>query len=750
MAAADPLSAFEVAPIKPAAPAAPLQTMYPPPSAPDDTGIKGSVSFTDNVDPLSAFAVAPIGGAAKPTARMAAAVPGPNGLLWNKTGGFDPKTGELVIAGKPPQEIAPSQTRAALSSFPDVPIVGPALISGATQAGAWLRNLLTGQPADQIVSAEQGANATSQAAYPKTAFVANTIGDMAALTPAMMAAPAAFGAAEGAPLVANALTGAATGAGIGAADRVARNLPTVANALQRPGGPDWASVASTVGPGAVGGFLGGAAGPVVGAGLGKVLGTASNLWNRTTPGAANVANMLRTAGMTPMQAEAELATNPRLVLADLTPGMSDEAGALAAQGGTPTEVLKAAMKARGASADDQIQQLAVANLGPRPDPTMAKEAILKSAQNASSPFYSAMRANKTPMDVTPILNDINSRLQSVPHEGGTEKLLTKVRGYLTDQKVTTPGTPGSKPTTLTVPRDDPDTLLQARHELDGVIQGLEKNGSIDGTSAGRDTWRVANNLRGQLDAVLKSDPNIAAGDAAYASRIVAKDDLDNGTNIFKTPIADFQRSVAAASADPARIQAMQQGALATLHDGLNGVAGDYAKARNLFAKGTDNRTKLDALFPGGAGKFLDVLGDEIRMRGTEGNVAAGSQTASRQAIGQKYGAKSGGTDIGPAAPLVGEALGGGVGAAGLTAGKMILGNLRNAFTEAGRQRLMEETARGLASTGPEQQQFMGQVTRAFRAHPITHGLVSGSPYATNLLSRPLAQVGANRLYPPAQ
>ncbi len=728
MADADPLSAFPVSPIKAAAP---LQTMYPPPSAPEDSGIKGSVSFSDNVDPLSAFPVSPIGGKAQPTARMAGAVPGPNGLLWNKTGGFDPKTGELVIAGKPPQTIAPSATRAAVSSYADVPIVGPTLINWGIQGGARLRNMLTGQPTDQIVSAEQAANTASQAAYPKTAFAANALGDMTALAPAMMAAPAAFGAAEGAPLIANALTGGVTAAGIGAADRVARNLPAVANAVQ---GHDWGTLASTVGPGVAGGFVGGAAGPVVGAGFGKVLSAGSNLLYRTTAGAANVANMLRDAGMTPAQAEAELASNPRLVPADLTPGMSDEAGALAAKGGVRTEVLKGAMKARGTSADDQIQQIAVAHLGPRPDPTMAKEAIQAGASTAADPFYSAMRANPTPMDVTPILSDIDSQLTRAPRGGGTATVLNKLKGYLTDTKG--------------VPIDDPDILLNARQEIDGDLKGLER-GTIDGTTAGKKAYDAADNIRKQLDAVLKTDPNIKAGDAAYSSRIVAKEDLDNGMDIFKTPIADFKRSIAAASADPARLQAMQQGALATVHDGLAGVTGDYAKARNLFAKGTDNRNKLDALFPGGAGKFLDELGDEIRMRGTEGNVAVGSQTASRLAIGKKYGTPSEGQHgINPTIPLVADALGGAGTAVAATGAKMVYGNMRNAIAEAGRQRLMEETARGLA--GENQPQFMEQVARAFNAHPITHGLVSGAPYATNLLSRPLAQVGANRLYPPAQ
>lgn len=668
---------------------------------------------------------------AEPTARMAGAVPGPNGLVWNANGGFDPKTGELVVAGKPLQAIAPTQGRAAVAGFLNgVPIAGPSLVSGAERVGAGLRNLISGDPYGQTVSAEQGAADASIAAYPKTATGMGVAGGVAGLAPAMVAAPAAFGAG-GAGLVANTLTGAATGAGIGAADSVARNGLTLPNAIT----------------GATLGGIGGAAGPLVGAGVGKAVSGISNLFNRTTPGAANVADMLRNAGIAPMQAEAELARNPRLVPADLSPSMTTDAGALAAQGGTPTEILKAAMKARAKGADDQIQHLAVSNLGPRPDPTAAKDAILADAQTAASPFYNAARANAQPMDVTSVLNDINAQLKNVPQGSGEAAVLNKAKGYLTDQKVTTPGVTGGSPTTLTVPKDDPFSLLKARQALDGDIDGLKRNGTIDGTTAGKSAYATANNIRGQLDDVLKGDPNIAAGDKAFASRIVAKDDLDNGSDIFKpsAPLADFKRNVAAASADPARLQAMQQGALAALHDKLGGVSGDYAAARNLFAKGTDNRAKMDALFPN-SGKFFDNLQDEIAMRGTEQGVAGGSATAERTAAGRKYGPSTGGPEINPAIPLLGDAVGGAPLAAAATGAKMIYGNLHNAFTEAARQRLMEGTARGLVSTGPEQAQFMGQVGRAFTAAPMTKNLADTGSLATNLLARPLIQQQSRNLF----
>lgn len=715
---ADPFSEYETAPPKGKAAAAPA------PSAP-----------VANADPFVEYHTAAPAVAQQPTARMAGAVPGPNGLLWNANGGFDPKTGELVIAGKPPQESAPSQVRALVAStLNGIPIAGPTIAAGAERAGAGLRNLITGDPADQTFAHAHQADIDTMAAFPKTTMAGGVLGGALGTAPLVALAPAAMGAGGGG-LAVNALTGGATGAALGAADNVARNGFSLPNAEA----------------GAITGGLGGVAGAGLASALGAGVRGASNLFNRTSPGAANVANILRDAGIAPMQAEAELARNPRLVLADVSPSLTGDAGALAARGGTtPREILKSAMNARAKGADDQIQQLAVSTLGPRPDLTLAKEAILEGAQDAAEPFYTAARANPQPMDVTPVLSDIESQLKIAPQGSGEAAVLNKVKGYLTDDRVTTPGLPGGKPTTLTVPKDDPDSILKARQSLDGDIKSLKEKGSIDGTTAGKNAYNAAVDLRKKIDGVLKTDGNIKAGDEAFASRIVAKDDLNNGSEIFKpsTALGDFKRNVTAASADPARLQAMQQGALAAFHDKLAGVSGDYAAARNLLAKGTDNRVKMDALFPK-AGKFFDNLQDEINMRATENDVARGTQTAERIAAGEKYAPAAPGPEINPAIPLVAQAAGGAPAAAAATGARMVYGNLRNAFTEARRLKLNEQTARGyVAPSGPEQTAFMGQVGRAFNAAPATASIANSVGTAANLFSRPVAPYAWGRLVGP--
>jgi hypothetical protein len=808
-------------------------------------------------------------------ARMAGAVPGPNGLVWNATGGFDPTSGELVVAGKPPQAIAPTQGRAAVAGFLNgVPIAGPSLVSGAERLGAGLRNLISGDPYDQTVSAQQGAADASMAAYPKTATAMGVAGGVAGLAPAMVMAPAAFGAG-GAGLVANTLTGAATGAGIGAADSVARNGLTLPNAIT----------------GATLGGIGGAAGPLVGAGVGKAISGISNLFNRTTPGAANVANMLRDAGTAPMQAEAELARNPNLTLADLSPSFTTDAGALASQGGTPTEILKSAMKARAAGADDRMSQIVNESLGPKPD----AEGILNQIRNrevsnnvdtstARAALDNSMGQAADPHAVLTTMIAQRSAAAQPLYEKALDRPVVwdnRLQQFLDDpivqsglskgvriQRLESLADPNAKPFNPTdyAIKDfdaagDPiigttpnmRTLNVVKKGLDSMVGDAQDPVTGKLSEEGRAIDGVRRSFLNKLDQI---NPDYAAARQAWAGPTVTQDAFNRGLNLFRnqsgssgvssTPGAlnawvnnpatsdgekeaakigartAFEQQMASSNdpaakaallankqanqqklasvlgpdeanslvkqltfkyedpvgaafnkgldifksrqgaegigdspdslkswlknADPSEIAAHQQGARQAIEQSLSSARqGDFSAARSLFAKSTANRDKLEAVFPN-AKKMLDGLSDELNMRATEQGVAGGSATAERTAAAGKYRPASGGPEINPAIPLLGEAVGGAPLAAAATGAKMIYGNLHNAFTEAARQRLMEGTARGLVSTGPEQSKFMGQVGRAFTAAPMTKGLADTGGIATNLLARPLIQQQSRNLF----
>jgi hypothetical protein len=440
-------------------------------------------------------------------------------------------------------------------------------------------------------------------------------------------------------------------------------------------------------------------------------------------------------GMTPSAARNALArTGPNATLADIDPALTTEAAGLARMGGAPTSILKNAMSQRAAQADARVSQAIDHTLGPKPDLEASKEAIYKQAQDSASPYYEAARASAQPMDITPVLNSIDSQLKNAV--GGEAAVLSKVKGYLTDQKVGLPGPDGS-PTTMIVPKSDPGALLKVRQALDGDLESLQRNGTIDGTSAGKSATRAAQNIRGQIDDVLKSDPNIAQGDANFAYHMALKDAMNDGTQLFTKGVRpeDFQKTLAASS--PEQIEAMRQGARVAIGDALEQARqGTLSGARSMFGKASANRAKLDALFPN-AGNVFDMLNGEAAMRATEQRVAQNSVTAEAQAVHNKYAPPSSSGSSGIALPLAAEALGGAPLVAATSAGRAGISAIRNALTASARARMMEGTARGLSATGDAQNAFLSQIEALHAGSPlITHGnalagLLSGGVGAQN-------------------
>jgi hypothetical protein len=482
--------------------------------------------------------------------------------------------------------------------------------------------------------------------------------------------------------------------------------------------------------------------PAAGAAVGSAVKGGVNALSRTTPEARNVAGVLSDINMTPDAARNALTRmGPNATLADIDPALTTEAGALASMGGAPTSILKGAMARRAAGADDRVAQAVETMLGPRPDITAAKEAVYNTAQTAAAPYYNAARAQGGSADVTPILRDIEGQLKNAV--GGEAAILNKAKNYLSGGKIEIPG-PDGKSVSMTVAKDDPSALLKVRQALDGDIESLQRNGTIDGTSAGKSAYRAANDIRDQIDEVLKKNQHIAAGDQAFSEQMRLKDAIDEGSQLFTkgTRLPDFQRSLAAKP--PEEVAALRQGALSAVWDALdNARRGTLSGAQSMFGKSTANRAKLEALFPN-SDEALDMLHGEASMRATEQRVAQNSATAERQAAQRKYSPQAD-QGIGAAAPILGEAIGGGPGAAALTTGRMLYGSIKEQLTRNALARLSEGTARGLAATGPAQQDFLGQLSRAYATNALSRGASSGGDALTNLLMRSAGPQGYNAL-----
>jgi hypothetical protein len=76
---------------------------------------------------------------------------------------------------------------------------------------------------------------------------------------------------------------------------------------------------------------------------------------------------------------------------------------------------------------------------------------------------------------------------------------------------------------------------------------------------------------------------------------------------------------------------------------------------------------------------------------------------------------------------------------------MLYGSLKEQLTRSALARLSEGTARGLAATGPAQQDFLGQLSRAYATNALSRGASSGGDALTNLLMRSAGPQGYNAL-----
>jgi hypothetical protein len=624
---------------------------------------------------------------------------------------------------------------------------------------------------------QEGMDASFAKDHPITNTVGNITGAVGGTLPAIAAAPWAFGAASGG-LAGNMLMGGISGSAIGGADSAVRS------------GGDLDAIKQGA---KIGALLGGVA-PAAGKLIGKGVGSAYNWLTGTSTASRNVAEVLSDIGMTPQQAQNALTKmGPNATLADLDPALTAEAGGLAAQGGAPTSILKKAMAQRAAGADDRVAQAVETTLGPRPDLTQAQDAIAAKASADAGPHYQS--AGTAPLDASSVLATINKKLETA--NGSEKAILTKFKGYLSDPTATDIGAQtqqvagnnlnqitnyiaqsGSADSGLDAARailvkaqsgsldkdaaqqalshlqtsdpaaqklisdaansidavtplkTDPQALLKVRQAMDDNIQ----TAPMSETTGGKNAARTANDIRGSLDSVLKQNHGIKNGDAAYSAQMQHARALDEGQQIFspKTKIEDWNRSIAAKTPD--QVQSMQTGALSSLWDALdNARNGDLTAIRSLLGKSTANRAKLEALFPDSSDIF-DKISNEAAMRSTEQRVAQNSATAERQAVQQKYAPKPNGAS-GMAEVIAGEALGGGPGAVAGYLGRNALNAIRTQISEGSRSALSEGTARGLSATGPEQQVFLNQLSRAAATSRGSTALTGNIERGTNLLLR---------------
>jgi hypothetical protein len=308
---------------------------------------------------------------------------------------------------------------------------------------------------------------------------------------------------------------------------------------------------------------------------------------------------------------------PNATLADLTPGLTDEASGLAAMTGKQSNLLKSRFQDRASTSDDAAHTIMETRLGPKPDLEAERDLITNNARAATKTDYETAKASNQALDLQPVVSKIDNQL--INAVGSKAKELEEAKSYLYDNN-------GNIKT-------DIGQLHEARIGLDERLNKLPKEGSSQNSA----TYRAVNDVRNDVDALLKTNPEMAAADSKFAQHMDTKSGLDIGyKSISAKPNYDsFEREFSNAS--PEKQDAIRTGLRAQIGDMMDAASrGELAGAQQMFAKKAANRKIMQLAFGNKGDEVLDALEKQAAMRNTERAVVGNSSTASRQAVRDRY------------------------------------------------------------------------------------------------------------------
>ncbi len=410
---------------------------------------------------------------------------------------------------------------------------------------------------------------------------------------------------------------------------------------------------------------------------------------------------LEDAGLTPDDAIQELnRLGSRATLGDIEPSLQARISGLSQLGGKPTSILRNRYGERADTADSSARQFVESKLGPKPNIEDEGLAIKTMARNLAGPDYKRAHASSDQLDISGLISHIDDELKNAV--GSRANVLKEIKGYLFNTSTAADGS------IVKTPKEKIEQLHPVREEIDDI---LKKRG--EGLSP--NTFGKVNAIRDKLDEVLKTNPEMAAADEAFAKHMKIKEGLQIGYDAItkKTNKDEFNKIFDTAS--PELQSTIRKGIHAAIIDAMEGAsAGQEAATRRLFNKKEINKEILRKAFGKTGEDILDTVHNEVTQRETERLAKYGSQTALNTAIREEYQPKGGAnlSDLSLAAGL--DAVGAGGAAVSATIAKRGLTNRLIQFSENRRGQLTEGTADLLSRQGAERDvgmQVIDQVSK---------------------------------------
>ncbi|MBY5533047.1 hypothetical protein HFO58_07670 [Rhizobium leguminosarum] len=504
-----------------------------------------------------------------------------------------------------------------------IPIIGPPIRYGTERAAAATVAAFTDETYDQVMDRMNEATRAEKEANPIVDKGAQITGAVAGTIPAIMAAPAAFGAGGGSLLLRSGISGM-TGATIGGADAGVRS------------GGDPEKIKEGIYWGGLFGLGGPVAGKVVGAGA------------RSLADALRTRTAARMAGMDPQafgyfrravtDDGLDAVTFPQrlremgveAIPADLGPNLQKQAGALAATPGAAQTTIRTTLADRTAGANARIGQTIDETAGRNVVPSEI-QADIAANQNAHSPLYRETFREATPYNTEPIASAIEADISRL--RGPAQARLRQVRDMLNiaDSNVLS---------------TDPGVMFQTRQAIDGLLK----------TEVDPKVISALVEARQMLDdGLTRAVPRIKEIDAGYSELARQDEAVTRGQQVLDSGRTAPRPSELAAEVERgAQPQGMQigpsavplrlsQGARAEI-DRIVGTNSNDIVAMNRLIKGEGdwNRARLATLFgPEKAERLFKVLENESIYADTANTVTRNSETAARLAAQNELGGGSG-------------------------------------------------------------------------------------------------------------
>lgn len=435
---------------------------------------------------------------------------------------------------------------------------------------------------------------------------------------------------------------------------------------------------------AIGGALGVAV-PAVGAGLSRAARRVVAPFTAERRVARQIEADLRADDLTVAQAEARLAENPNLILADLGENMQQRLGAIANQPGPAAQRARDILETRNINQLDRLRPQFEEALGSQGVLEASRQATRR-AQQASQPLYEEAYASELRG---------TARLQELMGRDAAQAALRRAHRKAINEGVdiTQPG---------------------SNVRIMDYVQRALNDRQRASLATAPDDARIIRNLRNDILAeVDRQVPAFRDARRIWAGEFANQDALDFGGRVFREPTPQLREAyneMSAAEQDHFRI-----GVFDAIIDRL-GTKVETANLIQDFRK-PKIREAMEIAFdnPQLFREFERTIGDERLMFETMRKALQGSPTASRLAFMEQpsiAGQVAGDVMLGP-----------GAGAVAQQAGRGVMQRVGEAFAAPGAARRSELASEALLGRSPEQtlQQLVTPPRLPAQVGPVTGG-----------------------------